>query len=157
MHILLLGIGKTDFPFVREGMDEYSRRLQRYNPCTITFLPDIKNHGSLSHEEIKKREGHILLQELLPTDSIVLLDVKGKHYHSLGFAEFINKKMVAGHKRLVFIIGGAYGFSDEIYARAHDKLSLSAMTFSHQIVRLLFVEQLYRAFTILRNEPYHHE
>lgn len=157
MNILILGIGKTDFSFVKEGINEYEKRLQRYISCTIQFLPDLKNQASLPFEEIKKREGVLLLNELHSSDNVVLLDVKGKQYSSIAFSDFINKKMVGGSKRLCFLIGGAYGFSDEVYNRAQDKISLSVMTFSHQLVRLLFAEQLYRAFTILRNEPYHHE
>lgn len=157
MNIFILGIGKTDFSFVREGMSEYEKRVSRYNSCTINFIPDIKNQATLSFDEIKKKEGILLLNEIQSSDYVVLLDVKGKHYSSVTFADFINKRMVSGVKRVCFVIGGAYGFSDEVYARAQEKISLSSMTFSHQMVRLIFLEQLYRAFTILRNEPYHHE
>lgn len=150
-------MGKTDEDFFAEGIEVYKKRLKRYIQFETEMAPDIKNAKSLSEKEQKAQEGEVLLKRLQETDYVVLLDDKGKSYKSTEFAQFIEKKMHSVPKRLVFVIGGAYGFSEAVYARANEKLSLSKMTFTHQMVRLVFVEQLYRAFTILKNEPYHHE
>lgn len=150
-------MGKTDEDFFAEGIEVYKKRLKRYIQFETEMAPDIKNAKSLSEKEQKAQEGEVLFKRLQETDYVVLLDDKGKSYKSTEFAQFIEKKMHSVPKRLVFVIGGAYGFSEAIYARANEKLSLSKMTFTHQMVRLVFVEQLYRAFTILKNEPYHHE
>lgn len=157
MKICLLVIGKTDATYIREGIEEYEKRLVRYIPYEMKVLADIKNSKNMSEVLQKEKEGEMLLEQLLPSDVVVLLDENGKQYGSVGFSEFIGQKMVGGVKRLVFIIGGPYGFSQAVYERANDKVSLSKMTFSHQMVRMIFAEQLYRAMTIMKGEPYHHE
>lgn len=157
MEITLLTIGKTDSQELNHLLNDYSKRLGHYVKFNIEELADLKNVKSLSQEQQKKAEGEKIKDKLKPTDRLILLDERGKQYKSTMFANFIQKQMNAGHKRLVFVIGGPYGFSEEIYDLAQGKISLSIMTFSHQMVRLFFVEQLYRSFTILRNEPYHHE
>lgn len=157
MKILLLVIGKTDAAYIRAGIEEYEKRLVRYVPYEMKVLADVKNSKSMSEPVQKEKEGELLLGELQGSDWVVLLDENGKQYTSVGFSEYISQKMVAGLKRLVFVIGGPYGFSEEVYKRANDKISLSRMTFSHQMVRMIFAEQLYRAMTIMRGEPYHHE
>jgi len=157
MKIKLLAIGKTDNKNLQLFMDDYIKRLGFYISFEILIIPDLKKTKSLTENQQKQKEGELLLKNLEPSDKVILLDEKGKSYSSVGLSEFLQKKMNSGIKTLVFIIGGPYGFSDEIYSRANGKLSLSAMTFSHQMVRLFFIEQLYRAFTILKNEPYHHK
>lgn len=157
MQIKLLAIGKTDHPAIHEMIDEYSKRLGHYIRFDLEILPDIKNAKNLTEVVQKEKEGELILKKLLPSDDLVLLDENGKSYSSVDFSAFLQKKMNAGLKQLVFVIGGPYGFSDAVYQRANGKLSLSKMTFSHQMVRIFFIEQLYRAFTILRNEPYHHQ
>lgn len=157
MHIKLILIGNTNESFLREGMAEYFNRIKKYNPIEIIEIKDVKNAKNLSHEELKKKEGQEILQQLNPGDYVVLLDDKGKQYTSLLFADFLQAKMNVSVKQLVFIVGGAYGFSEEIYKLAKDKVSLSTMTFSHQLIRVVFLEQLYRAFSILNHSPYHHE
>jgi 23S rRNA (pseudouridine1915-N3)-methyltransferase len=149
--------GKTFPDFVRKGMDEYSARLKHYLPFQTEVIPDMKNTGNLSSDRLKEKEGDLIFQSLQKGDFIVLSDERGKAFTSLEFAEYIEKKMQTVPKRLVFVIGGPYGFSKKIYETAHETIALSKMTFSHQLVRLVFVEQLYRAMTILNNEPYHHE
>lgn len=157
MKIILLVIGKTDARYFIDAISEYSKRLEHYIPFEIQTIPDIKNTKSLSVEQQKEKEGELILKTLQPGDYLVLLDDKGKEYTSIKFAEYIEKKMHTISKRLFFVIGGPYGFSQPVYNKANEKLTLSRMTFSHQMVRLIFVEQLYRAMTILHNEPYHHE
>jgi len=157
MKICLLVIGKTDAGYIREGMEEYEKRLKRYVPYETKVLPDVKNARNLSEGVQKEKEGEMVLEWLLPTDRVVLLDEKGKEYTSVGFSGFISQVMLSGVKRLVFVIGGPYGFPEAVYRRADGLLSLSKMTFSHQMVRMIFAEQLYRAMTILKGEPYHHE
>ncbi len=137
-------------------MDDYIKRLGFYISFEILIIPDLKKTKSLTETQQKQKEGELLLKHLEPSDEVILLDEKGKSYSSVAFSEVLQKKMNSGIKNLVFIIGGPYGFSEEVYSRANGKISLSAMTFSHQMVRLFFIEQLYRAFTILKNEPYHH-
>ncbi len=156
MKITLLAIGKTDNNQLQSLMDDYSKRLGFYVSFEMEIIPDVKNAKNLSQTLQKKAEGEEILKRIASSDRLILLDEKGKTYSSEGFSEFLQKKMNSGLKNLVFVIGGPYGFSDEIYQRSDGKLSLSSMTFSHQMVRLFFIEQLYRAFTILRNEPYHH-
>lgn len=156
MKIKLITIGKTDNPHLEECINLYIKRLSHYTPFELICLPDIKNSKSLSHEQQKQKEGELLGKHLLAMDHIILLDEKGSSYSSEGFSEFIQKKQLQGIKNLGFVIGGPYGFSKEIYHQSNGLLSLSLMTFSHQMVRLFFVEQLYRVFTILKNEPYHH-
>ena len=156
MKIKLLTMGKTDVKWVREGLELYISRLSHYVPFTIQELPELKNASSLSHAQIKEKEGELLLAAVKPSEDVILLDEKGREYRSVEFASMIGEKLSRG-KDLVFIVGGAYGFSQKVYDRSAGMLSLSKMTFSHQMVRTIFAEQLYRAFTILRNEPYHNE
>lgn len=156
MKIKLLAIGKTDHKNLELMIDEYIKRTGFYISFDFQVLPDIKNTKSLTQKQQKVKEGVLLLKHLYTTDVVILLDEKGKGLSSVGFSEYIQKKMNSGIKQLVFIIGGPYGFDDQIYNRADGKISLSQMTFSHQMIRLFFIEQLYRAFTILKNEPYHH-
>ena len=157
MKILLLVIGKTDEDYLITGIHKYVGRLGHYVSFEMKEIPDIRNRKTLDEEQQKKAESFLLLQQLQPGDHVVLLDENGKSYTSVAFAESMEKLMASGAKRIVFIIGGPYGFAQEVYARANDKMALSPMTFSHQMVRLIFVEQLYRAFTILKGEPYHHQ
>ncbi len=157
MKISLLTVGATDVKWVREGLDIYVSRLEHYTRFSLIEIPQLKNVSALDREQIKTREGDLILAKLRPSDEVVLLDEKGKEYSSMEFASAIGRKLNAGGKDLVFVIGGAYGFSDAVYDRADSKMSLSRMTFSHQMVRAVFAEQLYRAFTILKGEPYHHE
>ena len=156
MKITLLTMGRTDIPWVAEGLRMYSSRLVHYVPFSVKELPELKGAGSLSHEQIKAREGTLLLGAVKPSDTVVLLDEHGDEFSSLQFADRMQKYLLSG-RDLVFIVGGAYGFSPAVYGRADAKLSLSRMTCSHQLVRTIFAEQLYRAFTILRGEPYHNE
>lgn len=156
MKLLLLAIGKTDEEYLITGIKKYAGRLGHYTSFEMKEIPDIRNRKTLSEDQQKKAESFLLLQQLQPGDHVVLLDERGKQYTSVEFSEVIEKRNASGVKRLVFIIGGPYGFAQEVYDRANAQLSLSPMTFSHQMVRLIFVEQLYRAFTILKNEPYHH-
>jgi 23S rRNA (pseudouridine1915-N3)-methyltransferase len=157
MKIVLLTIGKTDDAYIQEGIDKYCKRLTHYLPFELQVIPDIKNRKKLSKDQQKDKEGELILSKLLNSDTVVLLDEKGKTYSSVKFSAQINQYMLSGCKRLVFVIGGPYGFSPQVYQKVPQKLSLSAMTFSHQMVRLFMVEQIYRAMTILKNEPYHHE
>ena len=157
MKITLLAIGKTDDRSLQTLIEAYSKRLKHYVSFDFELIPDIKNAKNLSEVQQKSKEGEEILKRVSPSDSLVLLDENGKSFNSVGFSEYLQKKMNSGLKNLVFIIGGPYGFSEELYQRANGKIALSQMTFSHQMVRLFFVEQLYRGFTILRNEPYHHQ
>lgn len=156
MKIRLIAIGKTDQQALRLLIEEYQKRLKRYISFEIEIIPDIKNRKSISQAEQKTKEGALILARIKPSEALYLLDEKGTEYTSVQFSEFIQKKMLSGIKSLVFVIGGPYGFSDEIYSKAVGKISFSPMTFSHQMFRLFVVEQIYRAFTILKNEPYHH-
>lgn len=156
MKIQLLVVGKTDAPYLKEAISLYVSRIIHYLPFELEVMPDVKKTKSLTEKQQKEKEGALLLKSLQPGDYVVLLDEKGKEYSSVDFAAFIEKSMHIVPKRLVFIIGGPYGFSEAVYQAAKGKISLSRMTFSHQMVRLFFVEQLYRAMTILNNEPYHH-
>ena len=149
-------MGKTDIRWVAEGLEMYASRLLHYAPFAVKELPELKGTASLSHDQVKTREGELLLAAVRPSDTVVLLDEHGDEYTSVQFASRLQKWMLAG-KDIVFVIGGAYGFSPAVYQRASSKLSLSRMTCSHQLVRTIFAEQLYRAFTILRGEPYHNE
>lgn len=157
MNIDLVVVGKTNIDYITEGVKVYQERLKNYINFQINVLPDIKNAASLTAELLKEKEGEQLVKALDKYDYIVLLDDKGKEHTSMEFASWINKKANMGIKRLCFVVGGAYGFSQAVYATSNEKLSISKMTFSHQMIRLLFTEQLYRAFTILGNERYHHE
>ena len=157
MKITLLTVGKTDKDWVRQGTDIYVSRLKHYKPFTISEIPELKNVSALSKDQIKTKEGELILKNLKPSDDVILMDEHGKEYTSVDFASLLQKKITYEGKDIVFIIGGAFGFSDEVYRRANSKISLSRMTFSHQMVRAIFAEQIYRAFTIMRGEPYHHE
>jgi len=157
VKIQLIVVGKTNQHFVKQGLDEYCSRLTHYYPFELEIIPDIKNTKHFSVEQQKEKEGELILQSFQAGDCIVLLDERGKEFTSITFAEYIEKKVHTGLKRLVFVIGGAYGFSPSVYERANEKIALSKMTFPHQMIRLIFIEQLYRAMTILHNEPYHHE
>lgn len=157
MKIALIVVGKTSQPYLTEGIDEYVSRIKRYMPFELYVIPELKNTRNLTMEQQKNREGDALLKALQPGDCVVLLDEHGKELTSLQFAAYIEQKQQTSARRLVFVIGGPYGFSPDVYERCQEKLSLSKMTFSHQMVRLFFTEQLYRAMTILNNEPYHHE
>ena len=157
MKISLLVIGKTDAGYFVDAIREYENRLGHYIPFEMQVIPDIKNSKNLTEDQQKDKEGELILKNLQAGDYVVLLDERGKEFSSLQFATYIEKKTHTVAKRLVFIIGGPYGFAEMIYNKASEKISLSKMTFSHQMIRLIFVEQLYRAMTILNNEPYHHE
>ena len=157
MNIELIVVGKTDMKEVEALVTMYSKRLNHYVKFAITTLADVRNTKNLSTAEQKRMEGEAILRLVTDSDHLMLLDEHGLELRSIEFADLLQKRMSAGTKRLVFVIGGPYGFSDAVYQRANSKLSLSKMTFSHQIVRAIFTEQLYRAFTILKNEPYHHE
>ena len=157
MNIELIVVGKTDMKEVEALVSMYTKRLNHYIKFAITTLADVRNTKNLSAAEQKRLEGEAILRLVTDSDHLMLLDEHGLELRSIEFADLLQKRMSAGTKRLVFVIGGPYGFSDAVYKRANSKLSLSKMTFSHQIVRAIFTEQLYRAFTILKNEPYHHE
>ena len=157
MKITLLTVGKTDRDWVKQGLDIYKSRLKHYNPFSIVEIPELKNVSSLSKDQIKSKEGELILKNIKPTDDVILLDERGKELSSIEFAKLLQDKITYVGKDIVFIIGGAYGFCEEVYNRANSKMSLSRMTFSHQMVRAIFAEQIYRAFTIMRGEPYHHE
>lgn len=157
MKIFLLVIGKTDACYFIEAIKEYEKRLVHYIPFEMQVLPDLKNTKSLTVEQQKEKEGELILKNIQAGDYLVLLDERGKEYTSMQFATYIEKKTHVVSKRLVFVVGGPYGFSEGVYDKANEKLTLSRMTFSHQMIRLIFIEQVYRAMTILNNEPYHHE
>lgn len=157
MNIVLLTVGKTDVKWVKEGLDMYVSRLQHYAPFSVKEIPELKKASALSKEQIKQKEGEQILKLLTPADTFILLDEHGLQYSSTEFAGMIEKYALQGTKTLVFTVGGAYGFSEEVYRRARARMSLSKMTFTHQMVRTIFAEQLYRAFTILKGEPYHNE
>lgn len=156
MRITLLAVGKTEDKYLIEGIDKYLNRLKHYINFNIIIIPDIKNTKNLTEAQQKTKEAEFISKQINPTDVVILLDEKGKKHNSISFANYLNKQMVGSVQNLVFIIGGPYGFDESIYKRANTSISLSDMTFSHQMVRLFFVEQLYRAYTILKNEPYHH-
>ena len=157
MKITLLVVGKTHADYLKEGIANYQKRLRHYVPFEIQVIPDLKKKKNLSEEQQKSEEGKLILQQVKAGDQIILLDEKGKQHSSRKFARFLQTKMNQGLKRLVFVVGGPYGFSEEVYRAAQGKISLSEMTFSHEMIRLFFTEQVYRAMTILRGEPYHHD
>ena len=157
MKIIFLVVGKTLNSNLIELQDEYQGRLKHYVTYEPITIPELKNTKNLSFTEQKEKEADLILKCLDNSDDVILLDEKGKQYTSIGFSEFIEKKSLTSLKRMVFVVGGPYGFSQRIYQRANSLISLSAMTFSHQMIRVIFLEQLYRAFTILKGEPYHHE
>lgn len=157
MNITIMAIGKTKSGYLKEGIDTYLKRLRRYIPLDIIEIPDIKNAGRISADEQKEAEGTQFLSNLSGSDHVVLLDERGSQYTSIDFSKKLESIMASGKKRLVLIIGGPYGFAQKVYERANEMFSLSKMTFNHEMVRLFAVEQIYRAMTILRGEPYHHE
>ena len=157
MKLSLLLVGKTVNPHFLSLIDDYTTRLKHYTPFDIAIIPELRNTKSLTPDQQKQAEGQLILKQLQPADYLVLLDEHGKTLRSIEFAQWIQRKQNTLTRRLVFLIGGPYGFSPQVYARADEQLSLSPMTFSHQMIRLILTEQLYRAFTILNNEPYHHE
>ncbi|WP_298346649.1 23S rRNA (pseudouridine(1915)-N(3))-methyltransferase RlmH [uncultured Algibacter sp.] len=157
MNINLIAIGKTDNKLLISLIDEYIKRLGFYVKFSLNIIPDIKNSKNLSEAQQKQKEGELILNNITPNTTLILLDENGKQLDSIGFSSYLQKHMNSGIKQLVFVIGGPYGFSEDVYKKANGKLSLSKMTFSHQMIRLFFIEQLYRGFTILRNEPYHHK
>lgn len=157
MNIKLIVIGRTVESYLQTGMDEYCKRLSRYARYEVETIPDLKNAKSLTESQIKEAEGKLILDRLTATDTVMLLDERGEQLTSLKFADHINDSALKSVKNLVFVIGGAYGFSDAVYQRTTNKISLSKMTFSHQMVRLIFTEQLYRAYAIINNLPYHHQ
>jgi 23S rRNA (pseudouridine1915-N3)-methyltransferase len=157
MKIALLTVGKTTDIYLIKLQEEYQNRLKFYIPYESMVIPELKNTKNLSIPGQLEKEADLILKQLEANDEVILLDEKGKQYTSVGFSEFISKKMQASGKRMIFVVGGPYGFSERVYNRANGKISLSSMTFSHQMIRLIFVEQLYRAMTILKGEPYHHE
>lgn len=150
-------IGKTNEPYLEQGIGLYRKRMKHYLPFKTEVLPDIRGGGRLGTEQLKIKEGEMVLHKLRPNDLLVLLDERGRQFTSEGFAEYLQRQLNGPHRRLVFLIGGAWGFSNALYQRANDRLALSQMTFSHQMIRLFFLEQLFRAMTILRNEPYHNK
>jgi len=155
MRITLMESGKTRDPFIKEGVELFRKRVVRYIPFKIETIPDLKKTRNLTMKEVQNQEGALLLKRIRPTDHLVILDERGQEYNSISFAEYLNS-LEGRVNHLVFVIGGPYGFSEEVYERADGKLSLSRLTFSHQLVRVIFLEQLYRAYTILKGEPYHH-
>lgn len=157
MNIRILVIGKTDNPNIKTIIDDYSKRLSMYINFNFEIINDIKNAKNLSIFLQKEKEGELILAKLKPGEHLILLDENGDNFSSIGFSDFLQKKMNSGIKTLVFVIGGPYGFSEAVYKKANGKTALSKMTFSHQMIRMLIVEQLYRTFTILNNEPYHHQ
>ncbi len=157
MKAVLLVIGKTDETFVNEGIIKYAQRIGKYLPFDVDIIPDLKNTKNMLQNQQKEKEGELILKKIQPGDFVVLLDEKGKQFSSVEFATWLNSVYVSGNKRIVFIVGGPYGFSDAVYKACQFKISLSKMTYSHQLIRLIFVEQFYRAQTILKGEPYHHE
>lgn len=156
MNIRLIVIGKTEDKNIQNLIEQYTKRLSHYVRFDIEVIPDIKNTKNLSENEQKEKEGELILSKINVSDSLILLDERGKMFDSMEFADYLQKKMNSGIKTLNLVIGGSYGFSDTVYTKSNDKISLSKMTFSHQMVRIFCLEQIYRAFTILRNEPYHH-
>ncbi len=157
MNIELVVVGKTDSAEVESLVAMYAKRINRYCKFSVTTIADVRNTRNMAASRQKQLEGEMILKNIVEGDFLVLMDERGAQYTSMEYAQWLQKRMLSGVKRLVLVIGGPYGFSEEVYARANGKISLSKMTFSHQIVRAIFAEQLYRAFTILHNEPYHHE
>lgn len=156
MKTILILVGKTTNKIFQTGINDYTERIGHYIPFNITTIPELKNTKSLSEEQQKQKEGELILKKILSSDTVVLLDERGKDFRSIEYAEWLRQRQATA-RRLVFVIGGPYGFSKDVYDRANEKISLSKMTFSHQMVRLIFTEQLYRACTIIKGEPYHHE
>ena len=156
MKTILILVGKTQSKIFKLGIDDYVSRIEHYMPFSITIIPELKNTKSLSEDQQKQKEGELILKEIQPSDTVVLLDEHGAEFRSIEYANWLKQKQNTA-RRLIFIIGGPYGFSPDVYARANEKISLSRMTFSHQMVRLIFTRTTYRACTIIKGEPYHHE
>ena len=157
MNVKLIVVGKTNIGYVQQGIDDYVSRLRHYIPFELVVIPSLKNSASLNADELKEKEGQLILKQAEKADVTVLLDEHGKEFSSVGFSEYLQRHMNSGIRTLAFVVGGAYGFSPEVYKAANGRISLSQMTFNHQMVRLFFTEQLYRAFTILNHEKYHNE
>lgn len=157
MKIVLLTVGKTEDAYIREGIDKFVKRLKHYTRLDMVDLPELKNTKALTQDQQKTKEAELILKKISPNDHVVLLDEKGLEFSSVQFADYLDKKAISSVQTLIFIIGGPYGFDASVYQRANAQLALSRMTFSHQMVRLFFVEQLYRAYTIIKGEPYHHQ
>jgi len=157
MKLVLVQTGKTDEAYIREGVDEYEKRIAKYAKYESLTLPDIRNAKNMPSQVITEKEAVKMLEVIRPDDMVILLDDKGKEFTTLQFSAFLSEKMMSSKKRILFVIGGAWGFHESIYSRADCKVSLSKLTFSHQLVRLLFAEQLYRALTVIAGDPYHHE
>ena len=157
MKAVLLVIGKTDESYIIEGINKYANRISKYMPFEIDVIPDLKNRKNMQHLQQKEKEGTLILKRINPGDYLVLLDERGKMHSSVEFAKWLNTIFVSSYKRLVFVVGGPYGFSNDVYKKCNSKISISKMTFSHQMIRLIFTEQFYRAHSILKGEPYHHE
>ena len=157
MKITLLTVGKTEDAYLKEGIEKYVKRLKHYTRLELIDLPELKNTKALTEQQQKTKEAELILKKITSLDYVILLDEKGIEFTSKQLATYLDKKSISSTSSLVFVVGGPYGFDDSVYERANDKLSLSRMTFSHQMIRLFFTEQLYRAFTILKGEPYHHE
>lgn len=157
MNIRLILVGKTEESFLKEGIGKYTDRLGHYCRFSLTEIPELKNAKSLSREQIKEKEGELILKNVSSADCLILLDERGKMFTSIEWAAHLEKKFLYSPRDITFVIGGSYGFSEAVYERADEKVSLSKMTFSHQLCRVIFLEQLYRAFTIIKGEPYHHE
>ena len=157
MHTLIILVGKNNDSRLISLMEDYIKRIKKYHRLDIQIIPELKKKNKTSKNIRKQKEGNLIIEKFKGGDWIILLDEKGKSFDSIGFSEYINVKRSGSHKRLVFVLGGPYGFSQELYDRCHEKITLSRMTYSHQIIRLFFLEQLYRVNTILNNEPYHHQ
>ena len=157
MKVSFIFVGKTEEGFVKAACEQYEKRLKHYLPFQFLIIPDIKQGGKMSQVELKNKEGELILKQLQPSDVVMLLDDKGKQFTSLEFSNYLQQQMNAGIKNLCFVVGGAFGFSDAVYARANGKISFSKMTFTHQMIRMLLLEQCYRGMTILKGESYHHE
>ena len=157
MNIKLVVVGKTEEKYLKEGIDIFEKRLKFYIPYEMIIIPSLKDTKSLSPQMVKEKEGELIIKQVSKSDKVVLFDEMGEEFRSIEYANFLQKNMNAGIKTMCFVVGGAFGFSDEVYKIANLKIAMSKMTFSHQMIRLMIVEQLYRAFTILKNEPYHNE
>ena len=157
MEICVVSVGKISSKWIQEGIDLFESRISRYVKFSSVIIPDVKNSKSMPVENLKEEEGKLIVSNLTSSDFVVLMDEKGKEHTSRGFAEWVQKQMNTGRKRLVLVIGGPYGFSQEVYSRADSMIALSKMTFTHEMAKLLLSEQIYRAMTILKGEPYHHD
>lgn len=157
MKITFITVGKTEDAYLKDGIEKYVKRLKHYTKLEMTDIPELKNTRALTEDQQKAKEAELILKKITPQDHVILLDENGMEFTSVQFANYINKRSVSSSANLIFIVGGPYGFDQSVYQRANDKISLSRMTFSHQMVRLFFVEQLYRAYSIIKGEPYHHQ